>query len=189
MDNKNETKVKIIDTTVELLKEGIDNLTVRKITDSAGVNVSAVNYHFGSLYNLLALSGEKIFSEIRGLFDILEDLDKTPEDRLKKFIISYSFYVKKYKKMILHALDKGLLPTSAHESYFLFLKQKGFEKIKNVLREITGKDENLDIFVLQSFIGMLFPYVVFSDFNLPLTFDVNDLEKQIDVFLSFIKNK
>ena len=52
MENGNETKSKIIDATVELLKNGVDKITVRMITDSAGVNVSAINYHFGSLYNL-----------------------------------------------------------------------------------------------------------------------------------------
>ena len=70
----------------------------------------------------------------------------------------------------------------------MFLKKEGFKKIQNVLKEITGKDENLDIFAFQSFIGILFPYVVLNDCNFHFDdFDFSDLEKQIDIFLSFIK--
>ena len=188
MDNRNETKQKIIDTTVELLKNGIDYITVRTITELAGVNVSAVNYHFGSLYNLLSIAGDKLFKEIQNIFYILDNLNLSPEIRLKKFLIEYSVYAKKIKKIILQTLEHETFQLSSQESYFMFLKKEGFKKIQNVLKEITGKDENLDIFAFQSFIGILFPYVVLNDCNFHFDdFDFSDLEKQIDIFLSFIK--
>ena len=134
MENGNETKSKIIDATVELLKNGVDKITVRMITDSAGVNVSAINYHFGSLYNLLAIAGDKLFKKIQCVFDILDDLNITPEIRLKKFLIEYAFYAKKLKKIILHTFEHETFQLSAQESYFMFLKKEGLKKIQNVLK-------------------------------------------------------
>ena len=47
--NRFETKQKILKATLKILEsEGIQKLTVRKIAAEAGVNVAAVNYHFGS---------------------------------------------------------------------------------------------------------------------------------------------
>lgn len=188
MENGNETKSKIIDATVELLKNGVDKITVRMITDSAGVNVSAINYHFGSLYNLLVVAGDKLFKKIQCVFDILDDLNIAPEIRLKKFLIEYAFYAKKLKKIILHTFEHETFQLSAQESYFMFLKKEGLKKIQNVLKEITNREENLDVFSFQFFAGILLPYIVFSDFKFSFDYlDFSDLEKQIDIFLSFIK--
>jgi AcrR family transcriptional regulator len=52
--SSNEIKQKIIMTAIECIeREGIQGVTIRKIADQAGVNVAAINYHFGSKEQLL----------------------------------------------------------------------------------------------------------------------------------------
>lgn len=47
--SSDEIKQKIILTAIECIeRDGFQNVTIRKIADSAGVNVAAINYHFGS---------------------------------------------------------------------------------------------------------------------------------------------
>ncbi|MCF7859733.1 MAG: TetR/AcrR family transcriptional regulator [Candidatus Cloacimonetes bacterium] len=51
-----EIKQKIVITAIECIEsEGFQNVTIRKIPASAGVNVAAVNYHFGSKEQLLQI--------------------------------------------------------------------------------------------------------------------------------------
>lgn len=49
------TKKKILDAAEKLIVElGADKASMRKITEEAGVNVAAINYHFGSKDNLIS---------------------------------------------------------------------------------------------------------------------------------------
>ncbi|MCF7869343.1 MAG: TetR/AcrR family transcriptional regulator [Candidatus Cloacimonetes bacterium] len=51
-----EIKQKIVITAIECIEsEGFQNVTIRKIAARAGVNVAAVNYHFGSKEQLLQI--------------------------------------------------------------------------------------------------------------------------------------
>jgi len=50
-----DTKTKILDAAEKLIVElGADKASMRKITEEAGVNVAAINYHFGSKDNLIS---------------------------------------------------------------------------------------------------------------------------------------
>jgi AcrR family transcriptional regulator len=52
--SSDEIKQKIIMTAIECIEaEGLQGATVRKIADRSGVNVAAINYHFGSKKQLL----------------------------------------------------------------------------------------------------------------------------------------
>jgi len=54
--SSNEIKQKIILTTIECIEqEGIHGATIRKIAEMAGVNVAAINYHFGSKEQLFKI--------------------------------------------------------------------------------------------------------------------------------------
>jgi AcrR family transcriptional regulator len=49
-----DTKTRILDVAEELFAEqGLDRVSIRDITDTAGVNVAAVNYHFGGKEELI----------------------------------------------------------------------------------------------------------------------------------------
>ena len=50
-----DTKTKILDAAERLIVElGAEKASMRKITEEAGVNVTAINYHFGSKDNLVS---------------------------------------------------------------------------------------------------------------------------------------
>ncbi|WP_300668010.1 TetR/AcrR family transcriptional regulator [Desulfoluna sp.] len=50
-----DTKTKILNAAERLIVElGADKASMRKITENAGVNVAAINYHFGSKDNLIS---------------------------------------------------------------------------------------------------------------------------------------
>lgn len=50
-----DTKTKILDAAERLIVElGADKASMRKITEEAGVNVAAINYHFGTKDNLVS---------------------------------------------------------------------------------------------------------------------------------------
>jgi AcrR family transcriptional regulator len=50
-----DTKTKILNAAEKLIVElGADKASMRKITEAAGVNVAAINYHFGSKDNLVS---------------------------------------------------------------------------------------------------------------------------------------
>jgi len=52
--SSDDIKQKIILTAIGCIeKEGIQGVTIRKIADMSGVNVAAINYHFGSKEQLL----------------------------------------------------------------------------------------------------------------------------------------
>jgi TetR/AcrR family transcriptional regulator, regulator of cefoperazone and chloramphenicol sensitivity len=54
--SSDEVKQKIIFTAIECIEaEGLQGATVRKIADQAGVNIAAINYHFGSKEQLFEL--------------------------------------------------------------------------------------------------------------------------------------
>jgi AcrR family transcriptional regulator len=60
MNGAADTKSKILDVAEELFaKEGLDRVSIREITDAAGVNLAAVNYHFGGKEELIAAVFER----------------------------------------------------------------------------------------------------------------------------------
>ena len=62
--NKEEVKQNIISASIECIEmEGIQGATIRKIADRAGVNVAAINYHFGSKEQLFQIVMDATLNE------------------------------------------------------------------------------------------------------------------------------
>lgn len=64
MTNKEKTKELIIAKTKELINQNVD-ITIKDITDACYINVAAVNYHFGSKDNLIAIVLEEVINELK----------------------------------------------------------------------------------------------------------------------------
>ena len=60
MKQLNDTRTRILDVAEELFGErGLDRVSIRDITRNAGVNLAAINYHFGSKEDLIAAVFER----------------------------------------------------------------------------------------------------------------------------------
>lgn len=62
---KKETKTRILDAAEKLIVElGAEKASLRKITAEAGVNIAAINYHFGSKDNLVSAILERFLNPV-----------------------------------------------------------------------------------------------------------------------------
>jgi AcrR family transcriptional regulator len=60
MKGKLDTKARVLDVAEELFAEqGLDRVSIRDITHRAGVNLAAINYHFGSKEDLITAVFER----------------------------------------------------------------------------------------------------------------------------------
>lgn len=85
-----EIKQKIIFVTIECIEnDGYENVTIRKIAEKAGVNVAAVNYHFGSKEQLLKLAMLATLNEsfVNNINDYEELWQDDTKQALRLFLI------------------------------------------------------------------------------------------------------
>jgi AcrR family transcriptional regulator len=83
------TRQKLIQTAIELLREGGDpeHITVRQIAERAGVGIGLINYHFQTKDNLLNQAvNELIVQTADQAIDTSEDANIEPAARLRKLI-------------------------------------------------------------------------------------------------------
>ena len=69
-ENENiSTKEKILNTTLELIKEeGFESVTIRKIAELSDTNIALVNYHFGSKEKLISETIKVLLISFQGTF-------------------------------------------------------------------------------------------------------------------------
>lgn len=87
--DRRETGEKIIECAGQLIAEkGFASVTSKEICQAAGVNLAAVNYHFGSrdgLYLAVLENVQQYLIELQQLIDLYES-DLTPRQKMEKFI-------------------------------------------------------------------------------------------------------
>jgi AcrR family transcriptional regulator len=79
---KTDTKIRILDVAERLFAEhGADKATLRKICSVAGVNLAAVNYHFGSKAELInALLSRIMGPVVEAQLALLDQVERNAED-------------------------------------------------------------------------------------------------------------
>lgn len=114
MDKSNNTKNQLIKSVMELLQEcdDVSEITSRKITERAKVNLSTINYHFASKDELINIAANKLIGDAANTyFEDMKNNIKAPKDKLKYFLIRISDIVVNYKKytkeMMPYILLKG----------------------------------------------------------------------------------
>ncbi|CAB1245660.1 TetR family transcriptional regulator [Clostridiaceae bacterium BL-3] len=115
MNNPNSTKELLIKTVVELLQEcsDISEITSRKITKRANVNLSTINYYFNSKDELVNIAVNKLIGDTADIyFQNMTSSSSSPKDKLRNFLISISDMVVNYKKY-----TKQIIP-------YILLKEK-----------------------------------------------------------------
>ncbi len=86
-----KTKTRILKTASSIIaKKGLNGITIRELSVAAKVNIAAVNYYFDSKEKLLEETVMYLASLIDKSFDILEDKEIAPQERLKRCLKDYA---------------------------------------------------------------------------------------------------
>ncbi len=87
---------KILDSALYLIgKQGTCNVPIRAIAKEAGVNVSAINYYFGTKEEMLRNTKEFFINNSIGIYSILDQEEYPEEERLVLFaneIMEYTIH-------------------------------------------------------------------------------------------------
>ncbi len=136
VDNDLEAKKRILRTTIEMLRSGVepDKLTVRKIAELSGVGIGLINYHFGSKNELLSsaigeeMSRQAINYTVPGNYTHL-----TPLKKLKFMLKSLYNLGEQYDKLVQFQITQNIISGDMNASLYLV----------PILKEIfnNGKDE------------------------------------------------
>lgn len=90
MAHQTDTKQRILDATLQLLKKQ-SNVTIKDITDASFVNVAAVNYHFGDKDRLI---NQVVYNTIQDFKrDIFKSLQKMPPHQDQETTLAYMLEV------------------------------------------------------------------------------------------------
>jgi AcrR family transcriptional regulator len=117
----NNTKALLIKTVIELLQEcdDISEITSRKITKRANVNLSTINYYFNSKDELVNISVNKLIGDTADIyFQNMTNSSSSPKDKLRNFLISISDMIVNYEKY-----TKQILP-------YILLKEKFIQALE-----------------------------------------------------------
>ncbi len=157
------TREQIIAVTLEALQQGgLAALTIRQIADRAGVNVAAVNYHFGSKDALVNEVLVELTSGLRGAFTALADDAVSPRDRLHQFLDGFASVLLRYPDVYRQAIGSGLLGGDEQRQYLGFLRAEGLQALKRLVRQETGEtqDRRLTLRIIQAIGGLVYPLLV-----------------------------
>jgi len=151
-DLLSDTKKRIIETAGNVFAEvGFEKATVRDICNQAGVNIAAINYHFGDkkgLYLAVLKYGKDVAFKEHPLDEVL-DKSLSAEERLKVFLSWYIGRVREchegefpwIRKLIAHEL---LRPTEGLD----MVAEEGirpiFKNLSAIVRELLGKGATED---------------------------------------------
>jgi len=177
-----EIKQKIILKTIESIEsEGIQGVTIRKIAESAGVNVAAVNYHFGSKEQLLNIAMNATLNESFG--QNISDYEGMWQSETRKALqlfledtLEGAFnYPNITKAHLNETFNKSKYDTNTVQRLNHFLSEL-HNLIQDELKQETGIESR--IAVSQLFSTILMMGMMPDLFNRFLDFDLKDKENQ-----------
>ncbi|NEW06780.1 TetR/AcrR family transcriptional regulator [Paenibacillus sp. SYP-B3998] len=184
LDKKKDTKEKIMYATLEMIKkDGFESITIRKIAEHSGTNVSLVNYYFGSKENLVSESIKVILNSFQHTFAILDNSSVPARDRLKQFSLDYLQVIRQYPELLSRIIVMGSSSFSSQYEYGSFLKMMGFPKVQSTLKELTNEQqpERLMIMMLQIFGAIFLPALMSPILESGASVEMAPIEKQIDL--------
>lgn len=188
-----DTRTKILQTTIDIV--GLKGeVTIREITEKAGVNVAAINYHFGNKNNLLK-EVENYYSDLlyNSQEKILKDEAAAPREILLNWAHGLLNFMFSYPALIglivnLTTEDKSYNPVLIQKIY---LNKEIQVMVEETIKESTGIDNPklLNYKYLQLFSGILGPVVnrlVTQTFDgAPSSMDFNSRE-ELDEYIGLL---
>jgi AcrR family transcriptional regulator len=140
------TKQKIIDCTLELIAQnGLQNVSIRKIASAAGVNVAAVNYHFGSKSQLIDAALAVSFGQMKAIFGLLKETSRPPDERLRNFLEKYLEYLYLYPDLTKNFILQHILERSIQDSLQAYLFSEGIQLLKSTLRQLSPTEDQTNL--------------------------------------------
>nr|WP_092070564.1 TetR/AcrR family transcriptional regulator [Dendrosporobacter quercicolus]NSL48295.1 TetR/AcrR family transcriptional regulator [Dendrosporobacter quercicolus DSM 1736]SDM12109.1 transcriptional regulator, TetR family [Dendrosporobacter quercicolus] len=166
LEHKVTTREKILHATLEIINnEGLENVTIRKITLAAQVNIAAVNYYFGSKENVINEALKELLDKLSRTFDQLEDGALPPQERLRNFLHSYADATLAYPDVFKNFLKQVITHYNDHPShvdYIKFMQTTGWRKLGSFLQEsgLLPNDQLLLMKIVQLFSALEFPLLL-----------------------------
>ncbi|MDU2065122.1 MAG: TetR/AcrR family transcriptional regulator [Sporomusaceae bacterium] len=173
-DHKQSTREKILLAALDLIgREGVQQVTTRKIAAAAEVNVAAVNYYFGSKDNVINEALVILTNRLTKSFCCLEDVSLEPEERLRRFLYSYAEATLEHADIFRNFMHQMTNYGEVTFEYREFMRRVGWETLKVVLRDITGieADSVLNMKIFQLFSSLEFPVLLGEQMRELCTFD------------------
>lgn len=179
--NTLSTKEKIIKITMEIIaSEGFQNVTIRKIANRAGVNLAAVNYHYGCKDAVINEALKTVTVQLINAFFCLKKEDLDPPTRLEHFIKEYTKILFKYPDIIKIIIDQNIhnYPNRVATGYQEYLKKEGAELIRSTFGQIRpGETEMvLNMRALQLLSCLAFPILMGDKITETIAVDLGDTE-------------
>lgn len=187
MDSTQSTRDKILSVAIEVFGTRGD-VTTREITKKAGVNIAAINYHFGSKNNLQK-EVEEYYSEILYNMqnDIINNSNYSPREKLVYWANNLMEYMLQYPALIamitdLVTKDRGYNP-GLLKKFFFNTELKN--QIEDTIGKITGIVDRkvLNCKYTQLFSGILGPILfktIYETYESERVFyDINKYEERM----------
>ena len=166
MSRKNQeltTKDRIIKATLDIIgREGFQNVTIRKIAAMAGVNVAAVNYHFGSKDAVINEALNMVTLRIEDTFACLKSNEIEPSARLECFVRQYSKVIMEYPDIIRNFISQSLHNNSVRVEYQEYLKNEGIILVARTIAQIRPEESRIVHYLrtLQLLSSLSFPILM-----------------------------
>ncbi len=162
-ENHTNTQKRIIAAALNIIStDGFCKLTVRKVSSLAGVNVAAINYHFGSKEQLINQALHSITEQLKSCFEILAGEELLAEDRLGIFLDNYTKTVVKYPDIIKIFIMQSITEYEIRGEYEAFMLEEGYDLLKKTLRQIrpTESETIIGMRIMQMQGDMAFPILL-----------------------------
>lgn len=159
------TKERIIRVTMEIIAaEGFQNVTVRKIANRAGVNIAAVNYHYGCKDAVINEALKTVTSKLVDAFRHLKNNIIDPQEKLRLFVVDYLNVLFLYPDIIRTIIDQNIhnYTIRVAKEYQEYIKTEGRELIAKSLHDIWPEESMLisNLRALQILSCMAFPVLM-----------------------------
>jgi TetR/AcrR family transcriptional regulator, regulator of cefoperazone and chloramphenicol sensitivity len=158
---KETTKEQIIKTALKIMSdEGISGITIRKISESAQVNIAAVNYHFRSKKMLMEEAIGYFIDELEKVYSVLVDAND-PKAGLKEFLNAFVGFTLSYPGVV-HGLFVQLIQPTQSSPQLERSMSQNFELLKENIRQITDITESrkLDFVALEIMSAVTYPVLI-----------------------------
>jgi AcrR family transcriptional regulator len=189
------TRDKILHATLKIIsKEGFQSITIKKIADLAEVNIAAVNYHFGSKTNVINEAIKLLNGERLRCFEVLEQKDIPPVERLRSFLFNYMESALEYPDVFRSFIYSAINNRLDNDDNIVLLKKESFERIKSTINEadLYIDDEVLMMKLVQIIGGIQLPILLGVHMNQMSGIDFNENEmksKYVELMLKSLLTK